>query len=47
MEDEQQVQCANCLRTLYWVESAVWGITGELCSDCQAASDREGYDDDI
>ena len=19
MEDEQQVQCANCLRTLYWV----------------------------
>lgn len=43
-----QVQCAECLCTLYFVEEGVWGITGELCDSCERKNREEGafYDDD-
>ncbi len=41
-----QVQCANCLCHLYWVEHGGWGITGELCESCQQEEDDFYFDDD-
>ncbi|EGQ8220200.1 hypothetical protein ACER1D_004021 [Vibrio alginolyticus] len=45
---ENQIQCAECLCTLYFTgENGAWGITGELCYDCQKEKDlMDGYDDD-
>lgn len=44
-----QVQCANCLCTLYFTgEDGYSGTTGELCSSCQEQQDTDDglYDDD-
>lgn len=45
MEYRNQVQCANCYCTLYWVgNNSSWGITGELCYDCQKQAELEEDD---
>jgi len=46
MTNQQQVQCANCLTHLYSVDGGVWGVTGEICTDCQAEANQEDYDND-
>ena len=45
MKKEYQVQCAECLCTLYFTDG-VSGITGELCSGCQEEEDYWDDDDD-
>lgn len=42
---KNQIQCANCLCTLYFVDQGIWGVTGELCDSCRK-EEEDNYDDD-
>ncbi|GLO60526.1 hypothetical protein MACH09_10340 [Vibrio sp. MACH09] len=43
----KQVQCTECFCALYFTEEdETWGITGELCYDCQREQETKEEDDD-
>ncbi len=42
-DETDQVQCAQCLCTLYWTNAGDGGVTGEICGTCQQEED-DWYD---
>ncbi|WP_186294755.1 hypothetical protein [Vibrio algivorus] len=47
---DKQVQCAECYCTIYFTDGSYWGITGELCYDCEKKKEAYQYlldDDDL
>ena len=42
--DYWQIQCAECLCTLYYTDGSVSGINGELCSICESELEASQVD---